>query len=127
MACAAEWLHRPFLFSTFSLDIPYQILEDIQKSGRRLALAFSNFFKSAGKRQDYLQRVHILAENGTMPVLRHLRKFEAHSLLQIFGGNIMVKHTLSIFFQKNFFKVEISPQVCLLRSPSESAGRGVRT
>lgn len=41
-----------------------------------------------------------------------------------FRRQIMAQNTLSIFFQKNFFKVEISPQVCLLRSPSESVGRG---
>lgn len=28
--CAAEWLHRPFFFSTVSLSISYQNLEDIQ-------------------------------------------------------------------------------------------------
>lgn len=81
----------------------------------------------AREKQKYSQKIRILAKNGTMLAPRHPRKFEAHPLLQILGGNTMARHTLNIFSPKYFFKVEISPQVYLLRSPLESIGRRVRT
>lgn len=38
----------------------------------------------------------------------------------------MTKHIPSKFFLKNFSKVEISPQVYLLRLTAENIGKGVR-
>lgn len=88
---AAEWLRGAFFISTVSLNTPYQNLGDIQRSSRKLSLPFADFFRLPKKGQNYSQKVRILEENGTMLAPRHLRKFEARSLLQIFGGKLWHK------------------------------------
>lgn len=53
MALTAGWLWVPFFFSTVSLNIPYQFLEEIQKNGRKQMLRFVTFLESMRKSPNY--------------------------------------------------------------------------